>query len=98
MPSEIRESRVSGVWLEFRDPLGHSLGQTVFADWHGRPLPNVGDTVTAPGKSADATLRGQVVSRHFEIQRTDNGQPEVWVYLVIQRTPRRRAQLLCLQN
>lgn len=102
MAADLREATAAGVWMDFRDAAGHSLGQAVFADWRGKPLPAVGDTVVhgPPERPGREPLRGRVVSRSFDVQRSPEGHSEVWAYLVIQqgapsRNPR---ELACLRN
>lgn len=85
MAADGRETLTAGVWMEFRNAEGHSLGQAVFADWRGKPLPAVGDIVVHadPGRRAGGPLRGRVISRTFDVQRGPQGQSEVWAFLVV---------------
>jgi hypothetical protein len=103
MAADLRETMTAGVWMEFRNAAGHSLGQAVFSDWRGKPLPAVGDTVVHPRpEQPDAPpLRGEVVSRTFDVQLSANGESEVWAYLVIEPVAEGRRRLLtaeCSRN
>ena len=88
MDGELRVAMTAGVFVEYHDELGNTVGQAVFTGWQGRPVPNVGDTVccavqlTATGRRRK--LLGRVTRRHFEMQHEDDGQPCVWVRLVME--------------
>jgi hypothetical protein len=87
MKTELREAMTSGVLVEFQDAQGNLLGQVVYTDWRGRPVPGLGDTLASPANAAQqadpVTLRGRVVSRHFQLQADEDGAPCVWVRLVV---------------
>jgi len=87
MKTELREAMTSGVLVEFQDAQGNLLGQVVYTDWRGRPVPGLGDTLTSPASAAknaaSVTLRGRVVARHFQLQADEDGAPCVWVRLVV---------------
>lgn len=87
MKTDLQEAMTAGVYVEFRDAQGHTVGEAVFTDWRGRPLPAVGDTMCCSTRSTISgrleKLRGRVLSRHFELQH-DEEQPCVWARLVLQ--------------
>lgn len=87
METELKEAMTSGVLVEFRDESNHSLGQAVFLDWRGRPVPAVGDVmsckVQAPGASRAETLSGRVLARQFDVQTDEAGEPCVWVRILV---------------
>ncbi len=97
MKTKLAEAMTAGVFVEFRDLEGNTLGQAVYADWHGRPLPGVGDMLTSDACASQACgagmsaatgtvkLLGRVTSRHFDLQRdADDGAPCVWVRLIVE--------------
>lgn len=87
MTTELREAMTSGVLVEFHDEQDKLLGQVVYTNWRGRPVPALGDTLSSPvGVTTGATLtalRGRVVARHFQLQNEEDGTPCVWVRLVV---------------
>jgi hypothetical protein len=87
MKTELREAMTSGVLVEFQDAQGNLLGQAVYTDWRGRPVPGLGDTLASPAVAAkhagSVALRGRVVARHFQLQSDEAGAPCVWVRLVV---------------
>lgn len=89
--SLLREAMTAGVFVEFLDAAGNCQGQAVFVDWRGRPLPGVGDTLSADvasaGDCSSRKLTGVVVTRHFELQRDAADRTEVWARLVVQTEP-----------
>lgn len=89
--SLLREAMTAGVFVEFLDGLGNCQGHAVFVDWRGRPVPNLGDTLSAAVATAEAQqtrrLTGTVAARHFELQRDAAGRPEVWVRLEVRTEP-----------
>jgi hypothetical protein len=88
MDGELRAEMTAGVFIEFQDEVGNTVGQAVFTGWQGRPVPNIGDTVccavqlSATGRRRK--LLGRVIRRHFELQHEDDGQPCVWVRLLME--------------
>jgi hypothetical protein len=92
MKTELQEAMASGVLVEVRDARGHSLGNAVFFDWRGRPLPAVGDLMRCEiawhGTGRSGPCTGRVRSRHFDVQRSDAGETEVWVRLVLEPVER----------
>lgn len=88
MDGDLRTAMTAGVFVEFHDEYGNTIGQAVFTGWQGRPVPNLGDTVccavqlTATGRRRK--LLGRVTRRHFEMQHEDDGQPCVWVRLLLE--------------
>lgn len=87
MKTELKEAMTSGVFVEFRDAQGNTVGQGVFTGWRGRPLPAVGDTMCCTVQGAASgrqeKLCGRVVSRHFELQ-WDEEETCVWARLVLE--------------
>ena len=84
---DLEATMTSGVFIEFRDARGNSVGQAVYFDWSGRPVPGVGDDVCCRvGCGSASKLRGRVRSRFFDLQRQDDGAPCVWVRLVVDVT------------
>jgi hypothetical protein len=88
MDGGLRRAMASGVFVEFCDERGNTVGQAVYADWQGRPVPDIGDTVccavVSPITGRRQKLIGCVVSRHFEVQHESDGRPCVWVRLLLQ--------------
>lgn len=88
MDGGLRSAMASGVFVEFCDERGNTVGQAVYADWQGRPVPDVGDTVCcaviSPITGRRQKLIGCVVTRHFEVQHESDGRPCVWVRLLLQ--------------
>lgn len=88
MDGDLRAAMTAGVFVEYHDEHGNTIGQAVFTGWQGRPVPTVGDSVccavqlTATGRRR--RLLGRVTSRHFEMQHEDDGQPCVWVRLLLE--------------
>jgi len=89
METHLKESMTAGVVVEIHDGRGEFLGQAVFFDYRGRPLPAVGDTLRcefvsfATGREEQVLAR--VRSRHFDVQRQDNGEPCVWARLDVEQ-------------
>jgi hypothetical protein len=84
METDLREAMTAGVVVEFRDAQGHTVGQEVYIDWRGRPVPNVGDTVCCNAARRGKRLLGRVCSRQFDVQQHEDGSACVWVLLVVQ--------------
>ena len=87
MKTELQEAMTSGVFVEFLDAAGNMIGQALFADWRGRPVPAVGDTLACDAASlapaCASKLIGRVLARQFEVQHEPDGTPCVWVRLTI---------------
>lgn len=87
MTTPLEQAMTAGVFVEFHDPQGHCVGQAVFEDWHGRPLPDVGDLlccrVHCPATGRPRKLSGRVLSRQFDVQQSDSA-PCVWVRLTLE--------------
>jgi hypothetical protein len=87
MKTELQESMAAGVFVEFRDSLGHTVGQAIFTPWQTRPLPAVGDMLSCAAFCAVSgrrrKLSGRVRTRHFELQHDDAGAC-VWVRMVVE--------------
>jgi len=94
MTTELREAMTSGVLVEFHDAQDKLLGQAVYTDWRGRPVPAVGDMLASSVRTAGAaepvSMRGRVVARHFQLQAEADGTPSVWVRLVVAVSPKNR--------
>jgi hypothetical protein len=90
MKTHQEEALASGVFVEFHDRAGNTIGQALYADWQGRPVPAVGDMWRCPAQRLATgrreQLTGRVLSRHFEVQY-DGGQPCVWVRLILVVAP-----------
>ena len=92
METTLKEAMASGVFVEFHDASGNTVGQAVYCDWRRRPVPSVGDSIccrlNAPAVDGRSKLTGQVCSRRFEVQFDDAGEPCVWVHLIATLAPR----------
>ncbi|HEY1601525.1 MAG TPA: hypothetical protein VGG64_18130 [Pirellulales bacterium] len=92
MKTELQEAMTSGVYVEFRDVAGNTIGQMLYTDWRGRPVPAVGDAIAcnipSPGSASNSLqagkLQGRIISRQFELQHEVDGSPCVWVRLVVE--------------
>jgi hypothetical protein len=86
MTTELQDAMTAGVFVEFHDDLGNTVGQAVFTGWQRRPLPAVGDVVRCAVRCASTgrrrKLAGRVLARHFELQH-ENGEACVWVRLAL---------------
>ena len=87
MATELEEAMASGVLVEVRGARDESLAQAVFLDWHGRPVPCIGDTmccdVVSLSTGRKERVRGLVRSRHFDVQTDEAGGACVWVRVVL---------------
>ncbi len=87
MEKDLKDVATAGVFVEFCDPSGNLVAQEVFFDWRDAPLPAIGDlfTCTSPRGSAyrPRVIAGRVRSRYFDVQRGEEGEPQVWVRLVL---------------
>lgn len=84
--ARLAEAMTAGVYVEARDRAGHTIGQSVFTAWQGRPLPQVGETLICALNSPEQRRRkvaGEVTERRFEFQADSHGNPEVWVTMVL---------------
>jgi len=88
MTTHLKEAMTSGLFVEFGDCAGNTVGQALFTDWRGRPVPAVGDMMSSDAVVPDATqrrkLRGCVIWRQFDLQRESDGTPCVWVRLIVE--------------
>lgn len=93
MKTEIRDvgqanRKVAGVFIEYRDCLGNTLGQAVYFDWLECPLPDRGDSLACLTNSPNGTdrrkLHGRVIARHFDVQVDEHGAEQVWVRLEVE--------------
>jgi hypothetical protein len=88
MKTELKEAMTAGVYVEFVDDVGRLVGEAVYTDWRGRPLPAVGDTLCSMvGRGPRSRARrvcGRVTARHFETQFEDDGSPCVWARLTVE--------------
>ena len=86
MKTQLKEAMAAGVFVEFRDARGNTLEQVVYTNWRGRPVPAVGDalncTLRQTAKRPACRVRGKVVSRQFDVQHDERGEPCVWVILI----------------
>jgi hypothetical protein len=86
MKTQLKEAMAAGVFVEFRDARGNTLGQVVYTNWRGRPVPAVGDALKCTLKQSTTRparkVRGKVVSRQFDVQHDERGEPCVWVILI----------------
>lgn len=84
---DLQESRTSGVFVEFLDALGNSAGTAVYFDWKLNRVPAVGEVVRCRLQNQSGlrcrNLAGYVKRRTVELQQSDDGQPCVWVHLVV---------------
>lgn len=86
MTTSLQEAMTAGVLVEFFDAQGQLIGQAVFTNWQGRPVPGAGDTLCCTVRTAmkaQRKVRGRVRSRHFDLQHDANGKPCVWVRLEV---------------
>jgi hypothetical protein len=87
METELREAMTSGVFVEFCDERGNCVAQSVYLDWHSRPVPAVGDqltcSVTSSTTGRSSKFSGQVRARQFDLQRDAEGGVSVWVRLIV---------------
>lgn len=87
METRRKEAFASSVFVEFFDVLGNSLAQAAFLEWRGRPVPEVGDSVCCAvahaAKGRAAKMTGRVRCRHFEVQTSASGAPNVLVRLIV---------------
>lgn len=88
METTLKDMMASGVFVDFRDADGNTLGSAVYWDWRGRPVPAVGDRMccrlTAPTADGQRKLVGEVRTRCFDVQFDDAGEPCVWVQMVVE--------------
>ena len=87
MKTELQESMTAGVFVEFCDAQGHTVGQAIFTPWQSRPLPAVGDVLSCAAfcsvTGRRRKLSGRVRARHFDLQQDDDGAC-VWVRMVVE--------------
>jgi hypothetical protein len=94
MRADSPTAAVCGVWLEFLDSEGNTLAEHVVDDWNGRRVPargeqvlwNTGDVTTGEWREC----RGVVVARQFDLQHTAEGEPQLWMRLVMRVIPSTR--------
>jgi hypothetical protein len=72
-----------GVWIEFLDERGNTVAQHVVDEWHGRPVPERGDHVDFADIVGVRKHRGTVIGRRFDMQQSVDGEPQLWVGLVV---------------
>lgn len=102
METHLAEAMTAGVLIEIHNAAGEFIGQAVFFDYRGRPLPAVGDSLSCQFVSFVSGRRervvGRVRTRHFDLQQQEDGKPCVWARLEIEQTegtrqkPRRSAR------
>ncbi|MBX3413419.1 MAG: hypothetical protein KF708_12085 [Pirellulales bacterium] len=90
METHLKEAMTAGLLVEILDPTGQYIGQAVFFDYRGRPVPAVGDTMSCQIVSFVSGRREKIVglvrTRHFDVQQQDDGQPCVWARLEVEQT------------
>ena len=100
METHLKEAMTAGLLVEVYNAAGEYIGQAVFFDYRGRPVPAVGDTMSCHIDSFVSGRREKVIglvrTRHFDVQQQDDGQPSVWARLEVEQTevtkkPARRA-------
>jgi len=88
MDGDLQAATAAGLFVEYRDDEGHTVGHALFAGWQGRPVPNIRDlvccTVQLTASRRRRKLLGRVTQRHFEVQQQDNGRQCVWARLVVE--------------
>lgn len=72
-----------GVWIEFLDERGNTVAQHVIDEWHGRPVPERGDRFELADVVGVRKHRGVVIGRRFDLQHSPEGEPLLWVRLVV---------------
>jgi hypothetical protein len=82
---------VAGLFVEFSDRQGNTLGQACFADWDGADVPKVGALFSCRAGSilgtGDSQLTGKVVARKFDRQVDASGTPCVWARVEVVVAP-----------
>jgi hypothetical protein len=85
MESALCDTQMAGVFVEFHDDAGNTVGQAVFTEWPALRLPAVGDRLNCQARSPTSGRSeqwlGRVRSRHFEVQEDDAGRACLWVRL-----------------
>lgn len=76
-----------GVWIEFLDRRGNTVAQHVIDEWHGRPVPDRGDRFELADVVGVRKHRGIVIGRRFDLQHSPEGEPQLWVRLVVRVEP-----------
>ncbi|MCE9605600.1 MAG: hypothetical protein K8U03_11965 [Planctomycetia bacterium] len=76
-------SAVCGIWIEFLDESGNTLARHIVDEWHGRPVPARGDRFHVADIIGVRNHQGIVVDRRYELQHTAEGEPRLWVQLVV---------------
>lgn len=88
MKTGLQQAMTTGVFVEFRDEFGHTLGHAVYADWNHRAVPVPGDTMVCPIRNTTTQgsrkMKGTVRSRQFDVQQDSDGETSIWVYLVVE--------------
>lgn len=92
MKTDLQVAMSSGVFVEFLDAAGHTVGRAVIADWRDRPVPERGDRFTAPVRAGGVVrkLSGIVRTRNFDVQTDLDGDTSVWVCLTVTVRPPRK--------
>lgn len=73
---------VAGIWLEFIDDDANTVAQQIVDDWDDRPVPDKGQAVRWED-GGDRCREGVVVARQFDLQHTAEGEPRLWVRLLV---------------
>jgi len=109
MSAQSQAAIASGLYVEFLDLAGHTVGRAVFPEWDGTPIPAPGQRVFCEAAAGPASqlrgLHGIVLHRNFDVQTNDDGEPCVWAYLVARvaaapapKTPRGRRRVNASAN
>lgn len=88
---------IAGVFVEFANESGHTVGRTLITPWSGQIVPAPGKLVacwaTCNVTQRRRKLTGRVVERTFEVQHDEEGTPCVLARLTIQTARQERASL-----
>lgn len=88
MDGDLQAATAAGLFVEYRDDQGNTIGHAIFADWQGRPVPKLGDlvccTVQLTASRRRRKLLGRVAQRQFELQQQDDGRQCVWARLTVE--------------
>ena len=79
----------SGVYVEFRDASGNTVGQALYTDWRGQPVPSVGDMIASDVQAfGKCRVEQKMLVRPRDLaairaERACDGTPCVWVQLIV---------------
>ena len=87
MTTQLQQAMTAGVFVEFHNAQGHSVGQAIFTDWHAPALAGPWQHCcrnAAPiARSRAAAAAHGTSFRQFEVQH-EGGTPCVWVRLSLE--------------